>query len=102
MLPTDAQGVRRSGARGTDSWPGLNITGQVCGTPIFAHVNWFQRDHADGHYLWPGYRDAGARGVSVGWSPSERSAAPGVGELKQTRRRWRAAGWSGVVNDPRA
>lgn len=25
--------------------------------PIFAHVNWFQRDPEDGHYLWPGYRD---------------------------------------------
>ena len=25
--------------------------------PIFAHVNWFQRDPGDNHYLWPGYRD---------------------------------------------
>jgi phosphoenolpyruvate carboxykinase (GTP) len=25
--------------------------------PIFAHVNWFQRDPGDGHYLWPGYRE---------------------------------------------
>jgi phosphoenolpyruvate carboxykinase (GTP) len=25
--------------------------------PIFAHVNWFQRDPSDGHFLWPGYRD---------------------------------------------
>jgi phosphoenolpyruvate carboxykinase (GTP) len=25
--------------------------------PIFAHVNWFQRDPQDGHFLWPGYRD---------------------------------------------
>jgi phosphoenolpyruvate carboxykinase (GTP) len=25
--------------------------------PIFAHVNWFQRDPDDGHFLWPGYRD---------------------------------------------
>ena len=25
--------------------------------PIFAHVNWFQRDPGDGHFLWPGYRD---------------------------------------------
>jgi phosphoenolpyruvate carboxykinase (GTP) len=24
--------------------------------PIFAHVNWFQRD-ATGRYLWPGYSD---------------------------------------------
>ena len=25
--------------------------------PIFGHVNWFQRDPADGHFLWPGYRN---------------------------------------------
>jgi len=25
--------------------------------PIFAHVNWFQRDPEDGHFLWHGYRD---------------------------------------------
>ena len=25
--------------------------------PIFAHVNWFQRDPEDGHFLWPGYRE---------------------------------------------
>jgi phosphoenolpyruvate carboxykinase (GTP) len=25
--------------------------------PIFAHVNWFQRDAGDGHFLWPGYRE---------------------------------------------
>ncbi|MDO5729613.1 MAG: phosphoenolpyruvate carboxykinase (GTP) [Actinomycetaceae bacterium] len=25
--------------------------------PIFAHVNWFQKDPEDGHFLWPGYRD---------------------------------------------
>jgi phosphoenolpyruvate carboxykinase (GTP) len=25
--------------------------------PIFAHVNWFQKDPDDGHYLWPGYRE---------------------------------------------
>ena len=25
--------------------------------PIFAHVNWFQRDPDDGHFLWPGYRE---------------------------------------------
>jgi phosphoenolpyruvate carboxykinase (GTP) len=35
----------------------LKIIGQARETPIFAHVNWFQRDHEDGHYLWPGYRD---------------------------------------------
>jgi phosphoenolpyruvate carboxykinase (GTP) len=35
----------------------LKIIGQAHETPIFAHVNWFQRDQEDGHYLWPGYRD---------------------------------------------
>jgi phosphoenolpyruvate carboxykinase (GTP) len=35
----------------------LKIIGAARETPIFAHVNWFQRDHEDGHYLWPGYRD---------------------------------------------
>ncbi|MDR1999439.1 MAG: phosphoenolpyruvate carboxykinase (GTP) [Frankiaceae bacterium] len=35
----------------------LNIIGQASDKPIFAHVNWFQRDPRDGHYLWPGYRD---------------------------------------------
>ena len=35
----------------------LNIIGEATETPIFAHVNWFQRDPDDGHFLWPGYRD---------------------------------------------
>jgi phosphoenolpyruvate carboxykinase (GTP) len=35
----------------------LKIVGAARETPIFAHVNWFQRDHEDGHYLWPGYRE---------------------------------------------
>lgn len=35
----------------------LNIIGAAKEQPIFAHVNWFQRDPEDGHYLWPGYRD---------------------------------------------
>jgi phosphoenolpyruvate carboxykinase (GTP) len=35
----------------------LRIVGQAAEQPIFAHVNWFQRDPADGHFLWPGYRD---------------------------------------------
>jgi phosphoenolpyruvate carboxykinase (GTP) len=34
----------------------LKIIGSTRSKPIFAHVNWFQRD-ADGHFLWPGYRD---------------------------------------------
>jgi phosphoenolpyruvate carboxykinase (GTP) len=35
----------------------LAIIGQVTEPPVFAHVNWFQRDAADGHFLWPGYRE---------------------------------------------
>ncbi|MBO0833773.1 MAG: phosphoenolpyruvate carboxykinase (GTP), partial [Actinobacteria bacterium] len=37
----------------------LRIIGSASATerPIFAHVNWFQRDPDDGHFLWPGYRD---------------------------------------------
>ncbi|VEI13906.1 phosphoenolpyruvate carboxykinase (GTP) [Trueperella bialowiezensis] len=34
----------------------LRIIGAAKETPIFAHVNWFQRDE-DGRYIWPGYRD---------------------------------------------
>ena len=34
----------------------LKIIGAAPEQPIFAHVNWFQRDE-DGHFLWPGYRD---------------------------------------------
>ncbi|NPC97774.1 phosphoenolpyruvate carboxykinase (GTP) [Nocardioides sp. zg-DK7169] len=35
----------------------LNVVGAAKEQPIFAHVNWFQRDPEDGHFLWPGYRD---------------------------------------------
>jgi phosphoenolpyruvate carboxykinase (GTP) len=35
----------------------LKIIGAARVKPIFAHVNWFQRDPADGHFLWPGYRE---------------------------------------------
>jgi phosphoenolpyruvate carboxykinase (GTP) len=35
----------------------LKIVGATTHKPIFAHVNWFQRDAGDGHFLWPGYRD---------------------------------------------
>jgi phosphoenolpyruvate carboxykinase (GTP) len=35
----------------------LRIVGAATEQPIFAHVNWFQKDPDDGHYLWPGYRD---------------------------------------------
>ena len=32
----------------------LDVLGKTTDMPIFAHVNWFQRD-ADGRYIWPGY-----------------------------------------------
>ncbi len=35
----------------------LTIIGAATDKPIFAHVNWFQRDPDDGHFLWPGYRE---------------------------------------------
>ncbi|MDJ1370243.1 phosphoenolpyruvate carboxykinase (GTP) [Gulosibacter molinativorax] len=35
----------------------LTLLGQLAELPVFAHVNWFQRDPEDGHYLWPGYRE---------------------------------------------
>jgi phosphoenolpyruvate carboxykinase (GTP) len=35
----------------------LRVVGAAREQPIFAHVNWFQRDPEDGHFLWPGYRD---------------------------------------------
>ncbi|HWG02966.1 MAG TPA: phosphoenolpyruvate carboxykinase (GTP) [Trebonia sp.] len=35
----------------------LAIMGAVTDKPIFAHVNWFQKSAADGHFLWPGYRE---------------------------------------------
>jgi phosphoenolpyruvate carboxykinase (GTP) len=35
----------------------LKVIGAATDQPIFAHVNWFQRDPEDGHFLWPGYRD---------------------------------------------
>src|SRR5689334_8287974 len=35
----------------------LDIGGAASEQPIFAHVNWFQRDPEDGHFLWPGYRE---------------------------------------------
>jgi phosphoenolpyruvate carboxykinase (GTP) len=35
----------------------LEVVGAATDRPIFAHVNWFQRDAEDGHFLWPGYRD---------------------------------------------
>ena len=35
----------------------LKVLGAAGEQPLFAHVNWFQRDPDDGHFLWPGYRD---------------------------------------------
>jgi phosphoenolpyruvate carboxykinase (GTP) len=35
----------------------LKIIGAATEQPLFAHVNWFQRDEEDGHFLWPGYRE---------------------------------------------
>src|ERR1700722_306600 len=35
----------------------FKIIGAAADMPIFAHVNWFQRDPADRHFLWPGYRE---------------------------------------------
>jgi phosphoenolpyruvate carboxykinase (GTP) len=35
----------------------LEVIGSATDQPLFAHVNWFQRDAEDGHFLWPGYRD---------------------------------------------
>ncbi|WP_340537917.1 phosphoenolpyruvate carboxykinase (GTP) [Nocardioides sp. GXZ039] len=36
----------------------LRILGAATVQPIFAHVNWFQKDlDGDGHFLWPGYRE---------------------------------------------
>ena len=35
----------------------LKIIGAAREQPIFAHVNWFQRDRGDGHFLWPGYNE---------------------------------------------
>jgi phosphoenolpyruvate carboxykinase (GTP) len=35
----------------------LDVINRAVERPIFAHVNWFQRDPEDGHFLWPGYRE---------------------------------------------
>jgi phosphoenolpyruvate carboxykinase (GTP) len=35
----------------------LKILGEARELPIFAHVNWFQRDPDDGHFRWPGYSE---------------------------------------------
>ena len=35
----------------------LDIINAATDKPLFAHVNWFQRDPEDGHYVWPGFRE---------------------------------------------
>lgn len=40
---------------GTYAQHWLNVLSKAEHQPIFAHVNWFQRDTEDGHFLWPGY-----------------------------------------------
>ena len=35
----------------------LDLVGRAAVQPLFAHVNWFQREGADGRFLWPGYRE---------------------------------------------
>jgi phosphoenolpyruvate carboxykinase (GTP) len=35
----------------------LKVIGAAQEKPLFAHVNWFQRDPEDGHFLWPGFRE---------------------------------------------
>ena len=35
----------------------LDIVGAAKDKPLFAHVNWFQKDPEDGHYVWPGFRE---------------------------------------------
>jgi phosphoenolpyruvate carboxykinase (GTP) len=35
----------------------LDVIGAATEQPLFAHVNWFQRDPEDGHFRWPGYRE---------------------------------------------
>ncbi|MBO0843043.1 MAG: phosphoenolpyruvate carboxykinase (GTP), partial [Nocardioides sp.] len=35
----------------------LDIINAASQKPVFAHVNWFQRDPENGHFLWPGFRE---------------------------------------------
>lgn len=35
----------------------LDMFDKLSDPPTIAHVNWFQRDPQDGHYLWPGFRE---------------------------------------------
>ncbi|PKZ88387.1 phosphoenolpyruvate carboxykinase (GTP) [Trueperella bernardiae] len=44
-----------SEGRYAEHW--LKVLGQLKETPMFAHVNWFQREPETGRYLWPGFRE---------------------------------------------
>lgn len=44
-----------SEGRYAEHW--LKVLGQLKGMPMFAHVNWFQREPETGRYLWPGFRE---------------------------------------------
>lgn len=45
----------------------LKILWRLQQTPVFAHVNWFQRDPDDGRFLWPGYREPARPPVAHGF-----------------------------------
>ena len=62
----DGAAALRPDVQPARSWPTARATtpattstssGAAKEQPIFAHVNWFQSDPEDGHFLWPGYRD---------------------------------------------
>lgn len=44
-----------SESRYAEHW--LKVLGQLKEMPMFAHVNWFQREPETGRYLWPGFRE---------------------------------------------
>lgn len=68
----------------------LRIIGAATDQPIFAHVNWFQRDPEDGHFRWPGYREnlrallwlVQLREGTVSGRPSPVGVLPTVDELR--------------------
>ncbi len=59
MLRYDPMSMRpfMSYAEGAYAAHWLKIIAEADEKPIFAHVNWFQRDPEDRHFLWPGYRE---------------------------------------------
>jgi hypothetical protein len=80
---------------------GLNIAGQVCGTPIFAHVNWFHETTKTATASGPAtatpvrevfYGMVSIRTVCGAWRRRGQADAATVA----------CPGWSGAVNDPRA